>query len=442
MAKKNEIYGRVKHEGNKLESIQEIENFIYARYNVRYNTIKHVAEFQSLDNAELGYKLLSDRDTNSMIRRMKIDEKIKVSTRDFYMILDSDFAETFDPIKTYFESLPEPDENKVPTYMDELASHITLKDKKNNELWLTMFKAFLVRCVANALTPIGCQNDTCLVLTGGQGAGKSYFINNLCPPFLKDYIYANAIDLKSKDTLIMLGQNFIINIDDQLDNLYKQDAETMKQLISSVDNFIRLPHGKRPQHIPRIANFLASVNHTEFLRDQSGNRRMLPFEVKSIDFNYTKIDINKVWAEAYHLYKSGTFKYKYSSAELNQLFDNFSDFFVITPEEELLLSYFELRNEHEDQAGTFLKLTPSEIEAKLSMNSGNRRLSSRTIGQILTKKNCMRATRSPGIKCYWIRELDIEEREREQGKAQPYNPPAPHPKPTPAPVQQEIFQTI
>lgn len=409
---------RVLHEGSKLESIQDIENFIYARYNVRYNTIKHVAEFQRFGTKE-EFKELSDRDINSMIREMKIKEKIKVSIRDFHMVLNSDFADTFDPITAYFEKLPKPDEDRVPTYMDELASHVQIKNKKYEKTWHTVFKAWLVSCVANALIRRGCQNQTCLVLTGGQGSGKSRFLNFLCPPDLKDYIYANAIDLKSKDTLIMLGQNFIINIDDQLDNLYKQDAETMKTLISSIGNRIRLPHGKSPEYVPRIANFCASVNHTEFLRDQTGNRRMLPFEIKSIDWNYEKMDMNKVWAEAYDLYKSGKFQYEYSASELNKLFDNFTDFFVISPEEELIMTYYELRDESESQTGTFIKLSAAEIEADLAAKVGNKKLSHRTIGQILKKRNCMTGTRSGGVRCYLVRLKDTYEIEREQGKLQP-----------------------
>lgn len=414
---------RILHEGNKLESIQEMENFIYARYDVRFNVIKHMAEFRKVGSGGV-FRELTEREMNSMIREMKITEKIKVSVNDFYRTLDSDFAVEFDPIVTYFERLPAPDEDRIPTYIDELACHIVLKNPRFNDTWLKIFRAWLVSCVANALDRSGCENQTCLVLTGGQGAGKSHFLNHLCPPELKDYLFANPIDLRSKDTFIMLGQNFIINIDDQLDNLYKQDAETMKTLISSIGNRIRLPHAKKPQFIPRIANFCASVNHTEFLRDQTGNRRMLPFEIKNIDWNYTKIDINKVWAEAYYLFKSG-FKYKYSATELNILFDNFNDFFVITPEEEFLITYYELRIEGEKQEGIFEKLTPAEIEAELANTTGNRRLSARTIGQILTKRGCKKESRSGGARCYLVRKKDNFEIDRERGKMQEIILPAP-----------------
>ena len=414
---------RILHQGNKLESIQEMENFIYARYDVRYNVIKHMAEFRRV-GSKGDFRELTDREMNSMLREMKITEKIKVSVNDFYRTLDSDFADEFDPITTYFESLPQPDEDRTPSYMDELASHIILKNPRYNETWLKVFRSWLVSCVVNALDRSGCENQTCLVLTGGQGTGKSHFLNYLCPPQLKDYLFANPIDLRSKDTFIMLGQNFIINIDDQLDNLYKQDAETMKTLISSIGNRIRLPHGKKPQFIPRIANFCASVNHTEFLRDQTGNRRMLPFEIKGINWDYTKIDINKVWAEAYYLSKT-TFKYKYSASELNSLFDNFNDFFVISPEEELLLTYYELRIEGEKQEGMFEKLTPSEIESELANTTGNRRLSARTIGQILTKRQCKKETRTGGARCYLVRRRDTFEIDRDRGKLQDVTLPAP-----------------
>lgn len=437
MAKTVQQKSRVLHEGGKLEKVQEVENFIYSRYNVRYNTIKHVTEFQRV-GANEPFAAMTDRGMYSMIRRLKIEEKIKISLGEFIQIVESDFAPEFDPIVKYFSGLPEPDEDRIPTYMDELAGHVVLKNKKYVDVWYKIFRAWLVSCVANSLERTGCQNQTCLVLTGGQGTGKSYFLNYLCPPGLQDYLYANPIDLKSKDTFIMLGQNFIINIDDQLDNLYKQDAETMKTLISSIGNPIRLPHGKKPQYVPRIANFCASVNHTEFLRDETGNRRMLPFEIKGIDWGYTNIDINKVWAEAYSLYKSGKFKYKYSASELNAMFDNFSDFFVISPEEELLLTYFELRKPDEKQSGTFEKLSASEIEAELSAKSTGKRLSHRTIGQIMKKLNCETGTRTGGVRCFWVRRKDNFEIERDRGGLKEITLPPPVIQKS-QPVQGEIF---
>lgn len=49
--------------------------------------------------------------------------------------------------------------------------------------------------------------------------------------------------------------------------------------------------------------------------DPTGNRRFLTVEITRIDYGYTGLDINQVWAEAMHLYRSG-FNYELSDDEV------------------------------------------------------------------------------------------------------------------------------
>ena len=52
---------------------------------------------------------------------------------------------------------------------------------------------------------------------------KTTFLDLLCPPKLHGYSYTGKIYPQEKDTLTYIGQNLIINIDDQLKALNKRD---------------------------------------------------------------------------------------------------------------------------------------------------------------------------------------------------------------------------
>ena len=186
-----------------------------------------------------------------------------------------------------------------------------------------------------------CRNHTCLVLTGEQGKFKTSFLDLLCPPALHGYSYTGKIYPQEKDTLTYIGQNLIVNIDDQLKALNKRDENELKNLISCPMVKYRMPYDKYVEEHPHLASFVASMNGNDFLTDPTGSRRFLPFEVLSIDINKAKaISMDTVYAEAKALLKSG-FRYWFDEDEIAELYRESEDFQVQTPEMELLLCCFE-----------------------------------------------------------------------------------------------------
>ena len=85
-----------------------------------------------------------------------------------------------------------------------------------------------------------------------------------------------------------IGQNLIVNIDDQLKALNKRDENELKNLITCPMVKYRMPYDKYVEEHPHLASFVASVNGNDFLTDPTGSRRFLPFEVLSIDIERAK----------------------------------------------------------------------------------------------------------------------------------------------------------
>ena len=186
-----------------------------------------------------------------------------------------------------------------------------------------------------------CRNHTCLVLTGEQGKFKTTFLDLLCPPALHGYSYTGKIYPQEKDTLTYIGQNLIVNIDDQLKALNKRDENELKNLITCPMVKYRMPYDKYVEEHPHLASFVASVNGNDFLTDPTGSRRFLPFEVLSIDIERAKsISMDSVYTEAKALLNAG-FHYWFDDNEIAELYKESEDFQVQTAEMELLQRCFE-----------------------------------------------------------------------------------------------------
>jgi predicted P-loop ATPase len=225
-----------------------------------------------------------------------------------------------------------------------------------------------------------------LVLTGDQGAYKTTWLTNLCPPSLKEYIFTGKIDVDKNDTQSMLSEFLIINIDDQLRNLNRKDENALKTLITLESVKVRKPYDRMITKRPRIASFCGSVNGNDFLTDPSGSRRFLPFEVKSIDLEeFQKINIDAVWAEALQLFHSG-FRYWFTKEEIAEINNHNQEFEVTDAETELLLELYEAvpRNSPESE-----ELTSSIILYNLETHF-NTKLSGKKLGEALNKLKFVR----------------------------------------------------
>ena len=279
------------------------------------------------------------------VGELDLDMGIITSSDNLYSIIESSFSPRINPIQEYFKALPIVDASEVLRKIEigqgaiaNLASCVTVR---NAEKWLPYLTKWLVAVVANAMGNRECRNHTCLVLTGEQGKFKTTFLDLLCPSALHGYSYTGKIYPQEKDTLTYIGQNLIVNIDDQLKALNKRDENELKNLITCPMVKYRMPYDKYVEEHPHLASFVASVNGNDFLTDPTGSRRFLPFDVLSIDIERAKaISMAAVYTEAKVLLNSG-FRYWFDDDEIVELYKESEEFQVQTAEMELLLRCFE-----------------------------------------------------------------------------------------------------
>ena len=391
------------HTRRKFSKNSEIEAYLSSRYEFRYNTVLGRTEYRRMNSSD--FTKVGCYEINTLRRELDNDVGIITSSDNLYSIIESSFSPRINPIQEYFKGLPLVDVSSSSPFslkaIPDLASCVVVR---NSNKWLPYLTKWLVAVVANAMDDRECRNHTCLVLTGEQGKFKTTFLDLLCPPALHGYSYTGKIYPQEKDTLTYIGQNLIVNIDDQLKALNKRDENELKNLITCPMVKYRMPYDKYVEEHPHLASFVASVNGNDFLTDPTGSRRFLPFEVLSIDIEKAKrISMDNVYAEAKALLKSG-FRYWFDDDEIAELYRESEDFQVQTAEMELLLRCFEKPTEDE----SYSLMTTTEILTYLGIYT-HQPLVAKRMGEALKKAGYIKVSKrrngSSPIYVYKIRKI-------------------------------------
>ena len=344
-------------------AVEKVEIHINKKWDLRYNIVKNSVDCKAKDKSHF-----EELKIENIYRNLQ-HSRIKYTLSDLKNLLNSDFVDTYDPFLNYFESLPEWDGTD---YITMLAKHISVKKQSFFE---SMFKKHLVRSVKCSLGK-GVNRFIFTIVGEKQSTGKTYFLRWLCP-FENDYYTEASIESKSKDTKIAMAKNFFYNID-ELASLKKNDIDSLKSLVSIDKISERLPYGSTAITMKRRGNFLASTNNLDFLVDIE-NTRWLVFEILNIDRDYSKtIDIHKVWAQAYALYKDANFDDQLSKSESEIQGNNNKDFNYSSPEEEAIRKHFKVSNK---QMGQFY--STFDVQHHLSCIYPSQKFNSISIGRAM-----------------------------------------------------------
>lgn len=407
---------------SKAQSKRErIEQRLKQRFDFRYNTI--LAKIEYKDKKTGVKRWIDDYEINSIVRWLDSEHREDYSPAKLTQTLKSSFTVKYHPIKDYFLDLEKKEPTTAGTWaIDQLAATVTVNNPDTFKLSLTKWlvasvrQAFVDDIKQENPKENDCQNQTCIVFTGSQGAFKTTWINNLCPPDLYSYLYVGTLNLnpEARDTLIYLAEKFIINLDDQLRTMIKKDNERMKNLITHPKVSVRRPHALFSDEMQRLANFIGSINGSDFLADDE-NRRYLPFEIKAIDIETTKkIDINLVWLQSYQLFRAG-YRHYWTKEELKEHFGSMAEFRNTSVELELIMTYYDIP-QNPEYGNRFLQV--SEIISYLQ-NFTRERLSKPEVSKALKILNAQLVSRRKNgmpLKVYVLRERTTMEIEEERSK--------------------------
>lgn len=213
------------------------------------------------------------------------------------LVIDKAVDKRVSPIRDYLESLEWDGKERIKTCLPG-AAHT-----RYNEL---VARKVLAAAVARVYQP-GLKWDHTLVLQGGEGLGKSTWIERMATvglPERRTYHYTLG-PINAKDTLLAMHMSWIV-VSDEGHSLKKSDNDALKEFLTRTHDVFRMPYDRDTVVHPRQCVIWSTTNDDTFLRRQEGNRRFLMvrclerFDIDSM----TPEVVDQLWAEAVHLYKN------------------------------------------------------------------------------------------------------------------------------------------
>lgn len=290
-------------------------------YEVYYSTIKKKDYLEAGNNIrditdELITELYSYAQENELnMSRANIDYFIKTICKNnerneveeyllnSYNFYKNEFVNNKDYIRELFDCLP-----------------VIQDDTHDLEFSYLLFKRWMVQAVRMACNNLSTyQGENLLVLQGKQGIRKTTFLKNLCPSYLW-FREGLILNTKDKDSKLEALSHWICELG-ELDGTLKREQAELKAFFSSTKDIIRVPYARRDEIMPRTTVFCASVNKLEFLKDETGGRRFWILKLDGV-INIEKqknLDINKIWAYTFYLYKNEFEKWWLESDEIEIL---------------------------------------------------------------------------------------------------------------------------
>jgi len=338
--------------------VDQVRAYLRHTYNLKRNLITRKIENNG--------KIMDEIELNTMFLDCK-NIFNQLTSEIFMKIVFSNNTPSYNPLLDWFEDNTGNPEGVI----DEFFSSFDTEDdiKYYGKKWLVG--------VISAIH--GIHSPLMLILAGEvQGTGKTEAFRRMLPKELLPYYAESKLDA-GKDDEILMCQKLII-MDDEMGGKSKKEKTRLKELTSKQTFTLREPYGRMNVDLDRLAVLCGTTNDLKILNDPTGNRRLIPIQINSIDHKrYNAVDKKLLFIEAYNLWQSG-FEWQLTSEDVKRM-DVQNEKFEDHPlEYELIIKYFELPNQY-----NYIELTATEIKIHIENQSNQKIQSVNMLGRQLKK---------------------------------------------------------
>lgn len=358
----NEVYSRndldIRNESSAENIIINVTNYVLKKYKIRYNVITR--------KNELNGKPMTDKDSNTLFLDCRMTFDDSAITFDIVNRIIESYAVTdYNPFFEYFEN----NRHRISQgNIDMICETIESKTHIKNR-FIRKWLIGMIACIH------GHPVRYVLALTGGQNTGKTEWFRRLLPHNLQQYYGESNLDRGKDDELLMCEK--LIVIDDEMGGKSKQDEKRFKELTSKNYFSLRASYGRHNQDYKRLAILGGTSNDPQLINDSTGNTRILPIDVISINHDlYNSIDKDELFMELLRAYLSGE-SYQLEATEFEILNEVSREFENIAFERELIAKFFKKVEEQ----GEFL--TATEIKDIIEINTKQKIMSMKKFGSEL-----------------------------------------------------------
>lgn len=179
---------------------------------------------------------------------------------------------------------------------------------EDTEYAYQVMRIWMLGAVARVYEP-GIKFDYTMIFTGPQGLGKSTFLKMMA---LNDAWFNDSLDsLDSDKAAQSLTGSWIVELA-ELKSLARTagGVESVKRFLTATQDKYRIPYERRADIFLRQCVFAGTTNKSDFLQDETGNRRYLIIQTginkqKKDLFDQKAIeDMKAAWAQAVYIWKT------------------------------------------------------------------------------------------------------------------------------------------
>lgn len=358
----NEVYARndldIRTETTAENIIINCTNYIIKKFKIRKNVITRKYEWNGVP--------MYDKEFNTVFLdcRMTFDDK-SITADLVDRIIKSNAIPEYNPFFEYVEA----NKHRISTgNIDRICKSIN----SNTAIKDRYIRKWLIGMIASIN---GYPVRYILALTGGQNTGKTEWFRRLLPASLKPYYAESNLDRGKDDELLMCEK--LIVVDDEMGGKSKQDEKKMKELTSKHTFSLRAAYGRYNEDYKRLAILGGTSNDHQLINDSTGNTRILPINVISIDHElYNSVDKDDLFIELFRAYNNGE-DYLLEQTELDILSDVSKSFESVPFERELIHEFFSIPK----QQGEWL--TATQIKDHIEASTKQRIMSMKKFGMEL-----------------------------------------------------------
>lgn len=319
---------------SEIVGIQEIENYIVETWDFRRNEISNQIEWKNGETLE-------DKDFSEIYIETK-KQYPKVNKNDVLDIIYSK-AVTYNPLKDFIEvNRYLIVEGKTKGLISELAACICSDTGLTGDMFDAEYEEYFIRkwFVGMISGIYGNPSPLLLALVGSQNTGKTEFFRRLFPVEIEKYSAQLKISMEKDGAIAMT--KYLMILDDELAGKSKMEEKHLKELTSTRIFTFRPPYGKTCIQRKRLATLCGTTNDDAVLNDPTGNRRIIPIKVLSIDYEkYNNIDKKALFLEAVRLYEAGE-TWELTHEDIERMGKNTIEHIAENFERELIYKYFDL----------------------------------------------------------------------------------------------------
>lgn len=272
---------------NMANVIAVLQEHPYYKNNIRYNTFRHEIEYNGkpLEDADI-FKIQYFMQTTAELPN--VSDKVVYNALVHYA-QQNKYDEAQEWLKAQVW-------DKTPRLATWLQSATGLpSDTYHSGVGSQWFMGIIRRIMEP-----GCIFDYMLVITGGQGLGKTSLFRIIGGNWYKSY--TGTMD--SKDFYLALRGTVLLDLDEGA-TLYKSEAIKIKSIITETHDEFRAPYDRVMKKYPRRFVFSMSTNDSEPFRDVTGNRRYWAIDIiEGVNFKWLEDNRDQLYAEAYYYYKN------------------------------------------------------------------------------------------------------------------------------------------